>query len=55
MIEKELKKGNNYHNNKEGLVVWIGAIIIHSEGHVNVMIWVYSGYPDTCVKTMKVG
>ena len=32
---------------EEGLVVWIGPIIIHNEGHVNLMIWVYSGYPDT--------
>ena len=26
----------------------MGAIVIHNEGHVNLMIWVYSGYPDTC-------
>ena len=32
---------------KEGLGVWIGVIIIHNEGRVNLMIWVYSGYPDT--------
>ena len=45
-IEIELKRKYN-HNNKEGLVVWIGAIVIHNEGHVNHMILVYSGYPDT--------
>ena len=39
---------------KEGLVVWIGAIVIHNEGHVNLVIWVYSGYPYTC-KDHKMG
>ena len=49
MIEIELNKGKTIiATKKEGLVVWIGDIIIHNEGHVNLMIWVYSGYPDTC-------
>ena len=33
---------------KEGLVVWIEVIVIHYEGHVNIMIQVYSGYSDMC-------
>ena len=49
-----IEKGRNFHSNKEGLVVWVGAIIIRNEGYVNLIIWVYSGYPDTC-KDHKVG
>ena len=48
MIEIELKKKTIITTKKEGLVVWIGTVIIHNEGHVNLMFWVYSGYPDTC-------
>ena len=39
MIEIELKTGKTIIITKEeGLLAWIGAIIIHSEGHVNLMI-----------------
>ena len=49
MIEIELKKEETIiTTEKEGLVVWIGTIVIHNEGHVNLMIWVYSGYTDMC-------
>ena len=49
MIEIELKNEKTIiTTKKEGLVVWIGAIVIHNEGHVNLMILVCIGYPDTC-------
>ena len=48
MIEKELKRKTTITTKEEELVVCIEAIIIQSEGYVNLMIWVYSGYPDTC-------
>ena len=48
MIETELKKEITIKTTKkEGIVVWIGVIIIHNETHVNIMIWMYSGYSDT--------
>ena len=48
MVEYKRAEGKDYHDIKEGLFVWMEDITIHYEGHVNLMIWVYSGYPDTC-------